>query len=120
VPIRLLSLGAAIALIAGLVGALGATGAIVASCYDLPQPDCGFVCGPSGACPDGYSCASDQRCHRLGAPAGLICPSPDAAIDAAPDAAADAGVDTAADAAADAALDAAEPDAAAATGRPGL
>jgi hypothetical protein len=118
VPSRLLFLGAAIALLVGLVGS------IVASCYDLPQPDCGFVCGPASACPDGYSCASDQRCHRIGAPSGLICASPDAAIDAAIAAPADAAVDAAADATGvDAVVDAVTADAsddAASTGQPAL
>jgi hypothetical protein len=63
------------------------TGAMLAACYDVPRPDCGFVCGPGGVCPEGYSCASDNRCHRDGAPADLTCATPDAAlpIDAAVD-----------------------------------
>lgn len=120
---RVLSLGVAVALLLGLI--VAATGAILAACYDVPTPDCGFQCGPEGACPDGYTCASDGRCHRIGAPASLVCPGPDAAvrdasidagIDAVPDAAADAALDAAPDAAVDAAPDAAldaAPDAAA-------
>lgn len=56
---------------------------LLTACYSTPQPDCGFVCGPTGDCPDGYQCASDNRCHREGTPASLICavdapPRPDA------------------------------------------
>ena len=41
--------------------------ALAAGCYDPPKPDCGFVCGPQGACPSGYTCqARDNRCHRDG------------------------------------------------------
>ena len=66
---------------------------MMSGCYSTPQPDCGFVCGPLGECPEGYQCASDQRCHRVGAPASLMCESPpDARVprDAAPDAELDA------------------------------
>ena len=100
---RLVSVGAAAALIVGLAGA------IVVACYDVPRPDCGFVCGPDSACPDGYTCADDHYCHRSGAPADLVCTQPDAAlpIDAASDAAAsDAMPDTASDAMPDAMPDA--------------
>ena len=69
-----MSLGIAIALLVGLAGA------IVVACYDLPRPDCGFGCGANHACPDDYTCASDHYCHRIGAPASLVCGPPDAAI----------------------------------------
>jgi hypothetical protein len=115
---RLRSLGVAL----GLAGAL--VGAIVTSCYEIPRPSCGFLCGPDGACPDGYSCAADMYCHRNDSPPDLMCTHPDAplpadatsadttadgadaAIDAAPDAAIDAAPDAAIDAAPDAAIDA--------------
>jgi len=86
------SLGVAIAVLVGL------TGAIVVACYSVPMPDCGFVCGPGDACPDGYTCADDHRCHRIGAPADLVCTTVDAPspVDAAPDAT-DAATDAAAD-----------------------
>jgi len=86
VPRRLAFLGVAIALLAVCIGA------IVPACYDVPKPDCGFQCGPSGECPDGYVCGSDQRCHRLGAPSTLVCDTLDAAppVDAMPDAGRDA------------------------------
>jgi len=50
------------------------------ACYSPAQPDCGFVCGEGGACPDGYTCATDGICHRDGTPASLVC-----AVDARPD-----------------------------------
>jgi hypothetical protein len=77
-----MSLGVATALLAALGGA------IVAACYSVPTPDCGFICGPGGACPDGYTCADEQRCHRIGAPTNLVCNTADAAVpvDGAPDA----------------------------------
>jgi hypothetical protein len=73
--------------------------ASVGACYSIPRPDCGFVCGPDDACPDGYTCADDHRCHRTGAPPDLMCATVDALLpvdaspDAAPDAPADAPVD---------------------------
>ena len=79
------------------------SGAIVA-CYTVPRPDCGFVCGPGNACPDGYTCADDHRCHRIGAPPDLMCatvdaPLPvDAAVDAPDDAPEDGMIDAAVDA----------------------
>jgi hypothetical protein len=79
---------------AGLRVALlvGAAGAVLGSCYEVPEPDCGFICGPSSSCPGHYTCADDHYCHRIGAPASLVCASPDAALvtDAAADAASDA------------------------------
>jgi hypothetical protein len=86
---RLVSVGAAAALLIGLAGA------IIVACYDVPRPDCGFVCGPQSACPDGYTCADDHYCHRAGTPSDLVCTRPDAAvpIDAAVDAAVDGGGD---------------------------
>lgn len=112
-----MSLGIALALLVALAGA------IVAACYEVPTPDCGFVCGPDSACPARYSCASDHRCHRIGAPADLVCSAPDGdvsgpdaradggtPVDGAPDVVVDAAIDGAPDAAPDAAIDA--PDAA--------
>jgi hypothetical protein len=95
VPARLAPLGIALALLVAL------TGAIVAACYEVPRPDCGFLCGPDGACPDGYSCASDGHCHRNGASPSLVCAAPDAPlpVDARPDAMADAPDDAPAEAA---------------------
>ena len=89
-------------------------GATLTACYDVPRPACGFVCGPDGACPDGYRCAADRSCHRDGAPADLVCVTPDALlpIDAAVDTRQDASRDAAAaDASVDALPDAAGVDA---------
>ena len=94
---------------AGLLIALsaGATGAVLGSCYEVPEPDCGFICGPSASCPDHYTCADDHYCHRDGAPASLVCAVPDAPLvtDAAADAALDA-IDATPDAMVDAPVDA--------------
>ena len=57
-------------------------GALIAACYDVPTPACGFACGPDGACPDRYTCAADRYCHLAGSPADLMCGRPDAGPDA--------------------------------------
>lgn len=51
------------------------------ACYDIPQPDCGFACGPpavaggAGTCPSNYVCSSiDGRCHRISPPFADTCP----------------------------------------------
>lgn len=75
---RLLSLGF---LVPG-VALVALAGAIATSCYEVPRPACGFVCGPDGACPDGYRCAADHYCHRDDAPDDLVCARPDAALPA--------------------------------------
>jgi hypothetical protein len=62
----------------GLVGAF----ALAFSCYTVPEPDCGFVCGAGSACPDDYMCGSDTICHRIGAPAGTVCTSDAVQLDA--------------------------------------
>ncbi|MGE3761670.1 MAG: Ig-like domain-containing protein [Kofleriaceae bacterium] len=59
----------------------------IAGCYDIPQPECGFTCGPpaveggEGTCPDGYVCFTslDNRCHRVSPPFTDPCPG-DASI----------------------------------------
>jgi hypothetical protein len=46
----------------------------VGACYSPPEPDCGFVCGPAGECPEDYTCdAAEHFCHRNGTPSTLIC-----------------------------------------------
>ena len=85
-----LALGLVLRLGLGLGLGLGA------GCYDIPRPACGFVCGPGGACPDGYRCAEDLYCHRNGAPADLACAHPDAALPVDAALAGDAAVDAAA------------------------
>jgi hypothetical protein len=72
---------------AALAAGLGAP-----ACYDEPRPDCGFRCGPGGACPEGYTCEpTGGRCRRDGAPAAIVCAPPDAALP--PDAARDAALE---------------------------
>ena len=97
-----MSLGISIALLVALAGA------IVAACYEVPTPSCGFLCGPNNACPDSYTCANDHYCHRIGAPPTLACGTPDAGLpDASDDARAnDAPVDALPDATVDALPDA--------------
>ena len=102
-----MSLGGSVALVVGLAGA------IVVACYEVPRPDCGFICGPESACPDDYTCADDHHCHRIGAPADLVCGGADAAVDARPsdgmpDAPLDAMPDAMVDAMPDATVDAPE------------
>ncbi|MDQ3336683.1 MAG: Ig-like domain-containing protein [Myxococcota bacterium] len=53
---------------------------VAVGCYDAPQPDCGFRCGPAGACPSDYSCGADNRCRLNGSSPTLVCATPDAAI----------------------------------------
>ena len=101
-----MSLGLPLALLATVAGA------IVAACYTIPTPSCGFLCGPNNACPDSYACASDHYCHLIGTPASLVCGTadagtPDASDDArAKDAPPDAMVGAMPDATVDAMLDA--------------
>jgi hypothetical protein len=76
-----------------------------AGCYSTPTPDCAFLCGAGGSCPDEYFCASDGVCKRDGlantfdcgftAPpdAGPPVDAPPGGDDAGQDAGADAGVD---------------------------
>lgn len=45
----------------------------LAACYSAPAPDCGFICGGNGACPEGYTCNSDNVCRRDDAPASVTC-----------------------------------------------
>ncbi|HVZ74332.1 MAG TPA: hypothetical protein VHJ20_18255 [Polyangia bacterium] len=33
-------------------------------CFSPREPACPFACGPAGACPTDYVCASDGLCHR--------------------------------------------------------
>lgn len=54
--------------------------ALITGCYSPAKPDCGFICGANGECPDDYTCAADGICHRNGSPANLIC-----MVDARPD-----------------------------------
>ena len=78
----------------GRIACAGLCAALI-GCYSAPKPDCGFVCGDQGECPDDYHCASvDNRCHRNGTPDSLVCgdggivdappPPPPPKMDAAP------------------------------------
>lgn len=67
-----------------LRGILGAgLCAALAGCYNPPEPDCGFTCGPSNACPTDYTCASDHICHRDGFAGTCPARTVDASTDAA-------------------------------------
>jgi hypothetical protein len=69
----------AISVCVGLVVAI----AVGISCFATPEPNCGFVCGSGGSCPDDYTCASDSICHRLGSPASTVCAGDGGVADAA-------------------------------------
>lgn len=62
--------------VACLVGA-----GVAGGCFDRPQPECAFFCGPGGECPDGYGCAADGWCKRQDVDPAFECPN--APIDAA-------------------------------------
>ena len=34
------------------------------ACFQVDQPICSYSCGPTGECPNDYSCQSDNYCHR--------------------------------------------------------
>lgn len=94
--------------VAAAVFSLAAAGAAASGCFSTPTPNCAYLCGTEGQCPDGYFCATDGACKREGLVDGFDCgfrAPPDAGlpIDAAP---ADAAIDAALDAALDAAIDA--------------
>jgi hypothetical protein len=57
--------------------------ALGGSCYSVPEPDCGFVCGAGGACPEDYLCGSGSICRRIGAPMSTVCKLDAGPIDAA-------------------------------------
>lgn len=52
-------------ILVGLV-ALGLTSVGLNACFNVDQPICSFVCGPSSACPEDYECRSDGYCHLRG------------------------------------------------------
>lgn len=52
----------------------------IGGCYDAPKPDCGFRCGPSGACPSDYTCGDDNRCRLNGSSPSISCAPPDAPV----------------------------------------
>ncbi|HEY4242094.1 MAG TPA: hypothetical protein VGM88_19885 [Kofleriaceae bacterium] len=46
---------------------------LVAACYTVPEPACGFRCGTNGECPDHYSCGAMNICVLDDAPADTTC-----------------------------------------------
>lgn len=49
--------------------------ALIAACYQTPQPECAFACDSDGLCPDGYSCRADSLCRRTDVPDDFACPN---------------------------------------------
>ncbi len=49
------------------IACLALTLGFLVGCYNIPTPECGFACGPAGACPSSYACnASTNRCELDG------------------------------------------------------
>ncbi len=44
--------------------AAGAAGVGLTACFSPQQPGCAFSCASDGLCPSGYSCRTDNLCHR--------------------------------------------------------
>jgi len=85
-----ITLGLTIAMFCGLTS--------LPACYDVPQPACGFRCGPAGECPADYTCSTlEPRCHLAGTDPAMRCDTVDDGGDAAIDSPVDA-VDAAVDA----------------------
>jgi hypothetical protein len=88
---------------------LGSAGLAMPACYHVPEPPCGFRCGPAGECPADYTCSSlEPRCHLDGTDPALRCDGtdgPDAAIDSPSDSPIDAAIDTAVDTPTDTPID---------------
>ena len=62
-PARAIRLGILLAALAGM-----------AACYSPYEPDCGFVCGAGGVCPDDYTCnPADNLCHLDGTSPNKVC-----------------------------------------------
>jgi hypothetical protein len=53
----------------------------LSACYSPYEPDCGFVCGSGGACPEDYTCAADRVCHLDGTDSAKVCPQAPAEFD---------------------------------------
>ena len=66
-----------------LAAALVPGAGLLTGCYDRPMPDCAFLCGEEDACPEGYGCGVDGRCHRV-LPGGSLAECEDSLGDAAP------------------------------------
>jgi hypothetical protein len=57
-------------------------------CFNIDEPPCAYACGPGGACPDDYTCGSDNYCHLHGTG---VCQFSDASV--VPDLAVPEGMD---------------------------
>jgi hypothetical protein len=55
----------------GLLGGLGLLGISLLGCFDASIGDGDFSCGKGGLCPDGFHCASNNRCMRVGGDGGV-------------------------------------------------
>ncbi len=67
--------------------------ALVAGCFDAPQPNCVFLCGASQDCPEDYQCGPDNRCHRVLANGQLAQCQDEIQLPDAPEPIADASID---------------------------
>jgi hypothetical protein len=64
------------------LGILLAGHLILTACYSPYEPDCGFVCGSGGTCPDDYTCNSaDNLCHLNGSSPSMTCANAPLAFD---------------------------------------
>lgn len=73
-----ITVGLAIASVAGI--------SLLPACYTVPQPTCGFQCGPAGACPANYTCSAlDSRCHLDGSDPANVCLTIDGGVILPPD-----------------------------------
>lgn len=76
----------------GLALVLGGAAWGLTACFNPQQPGCAFSCASDGICPAGYSCQSDQLCHRTdGQGTCSVTHLGDAGVDAAPGGAAHDG-----------------------------
>jgi hypothetical protein len=67
-----------------LFGLLLAAAAIaLPACFNPQQPGCAFSCAGDGLCPSGYTCGSDQLCHRDDGQGSCSIPTDAAPADAA-------------------------------------
>ncbi|HLK93485.1 MAG TPA: hypothetical protein VKZ18_26580 [Polyangia bacterium] len=68
-----------------LLGLLVTAAAVaVPACFNPQQPGCAFSCAGDGLCPSGYSCGTDQLCHRDDGQGSCAIPTDAAPSDALP------------------------------------